>query len=252
MTTYRIWTCDNLYAPFNFTEIKKCNVRNVRFEAKGLGAAQLDVDLNKYSVDLRDQFSSGNFTDPGLNDIAANKYIFIQNADMIPESVDVTDPEYDPTLDPVSDSYVLPNPGDPSVFWWGYISARSLEVQARSNDMKGSLECLEIGHRINKFAVRHPKFNKNGFNPKVDGRWIGNKKVVAQAGLFSFNTNPLDMGTDPEAHASKYWTIRQVVDYLVHYGVPYQIATDWSAVEDSYAVGQPNRWIEGFEEIPSY
>jgi hypothetical protein len=247
MSKYRIWTSDNLYAPFNFKEIKKCNVRNVRFEAKGLGAAQIDVDLNNYSANLRDQFTSGNFTDSGIDDISTNKYIFIQDSDLIPGALAPDDPEYDATQDPSSSSYVLPNPGDSSVFWWGYISARSLEVQAHSNDMKGSLECLEVGHRINKFKIRHPKFNQNGFNPKVDGRWIGNKNPTT----LSFNSNPSSMATNP-SDTSKYWTIKQVVEYLVHYGVPYQIGVDWTAIEDSFAVGGANRWVEQYEEIPSY
>ena len=48
ITRYRVWTCPNLYAPFTFTEVKKCNVRNMRWENKGLGACQIDVDLRQY------------------------------------------------------------------------------------------------------------------------------------------------------------------------------------------------------------
>jgi hypothetical protein len=251
MSAFRVWTCENLYAPWNFTKVNKVNIRNVRFEMKGLGAAEIDVDLNHYSQELRDQWSSGVFTDPGLDAIAPNMYIFIERVDQSVAPLQPEDPGYDATQDPDSDSYVLQDPYGSKIFWWGYISARSLEVQAKSNVMKGSLSCLQIGHRINKFAVRHPKYNENGFNPKIDGRWIGNKRTV-QGSIPQFISSPADMATDPSVDTAKYWTVQDVVDYIVHYGVPYAIETDWSLLTDSMEVDQSNRWLKQFEEIPSY
>jgi len=246
LTRFRVWTTSNLYAPYTFTEVKKCNVRNLRWENKGLGACQIDVDLRHYDDNVKQTFLDGNGS-ADISNTNPGTYIFIQDTGRI---VKPTDQEIllGEAVDPDSADYTLPSPADVSVIWWGYISARNYEVQAKSNDVKGSLDCLQIGHCVNKFKIRFPKEIRNGFNPEVDGRILGNKKPSAQ----TFLTNPNDFATDPLVETSKYWTVRQVVDYTVIYGTPFQVTTDWSLLEDSMVVDAPNRWLEQYEQIPSY
>lgn len=235
----RVWTTTKLYAPYEFTEIKNCNVRHLRFEGKGLGAAQIDVDLSNYSEAVKQSFLNGNSTPAeSVDATTVGTYIFIQRDDLIEQP---PEGNTDTTIDPASSDYKLKKPSDPSVFWFGYISGRSFEVQALSNDIKGTLDCLQIGHAVNKFKIRLPKECANGFNPLLDGVYLGNKKGT------TFAKAPADFGKDPLADIDKYWSVKEVVDFLVIYGTPFAITSDWSRI-----IFEDNNWLNQYETIPSY
>lgn len=236
---YRVWTCPNIYAPFEFTEVMKCNISNLRQDPKGLGACDIKIDLTHYNEDQKATFTNSSSVIPSIYDATAvGRYVFIQLvAKMDQEDIDNAD-------------YKLLVPWDPSVVWFGYISARSFEVQCNSNDSIGSLSCYGIGHLINKYQITYPHPNENGFNPTIDGRLLGNKKTAS--GLTKLVTNPDELGFDVLLETDMFWSVREVVDYLVRYGSPVQLGTSWIRLEDSMESGEPNRWLEMFETIDGY
>jgi hypothetical protein len=234
---YRVWTCPNLFA-FEFTEVTKCNIVNLRNEAKGLGACDIKIDLTLYSEDQKATFTNNSTVLSSIYDATAvGRYVFVQLVAYMSEE-DYANPEYK-----------LLVPWDESIVWFGYVSARSFEVQCNSNDSIGNLNCLGIGHMINKYQITYPHPVENGFNPTIDGVLLGNKKIVNDLPAFIKNQNEISIDT---ANIGNYWSVREVVDFMVRYGSPFQIGTSWIRLTDSMLVGEPNRWLEMYEAIDGY
>lgn len=239
MNSLKIYLKKNL-TDETFYAIDFLNWQNLRSEDKGLGAGTFQVLLKKYDLTMKAYWDARDFG-TGIETNYTNWWVFVQDTSVSTEA-------------PVSNS-------DNSIIWWGFIGEFTREIQLLSGDGLGTVSVYEFGHFVNKHKIRYnqtSEVNENGFNPIIDSKIVGNKDIRKSYALwdtFGLQKYGRLCGTDPD-ETEKYFTVKEAINYMVMRSIPtgygsidFYVIPDWSRIDTS--VGQPSRWLEQYETIPS-